>query len=250
MVPLANEILMTSWLETLEPLAEPLPRFRSGGLAIPAPQAEPPPDLAALQAEAEAVLTAARAEAAELLDDANAQAEALRAAAWSEGFHQGQAEARAAVEAALRAEWAERQDALRAELDAIAVGIGAARAALWEQQEEEMVALVLDIARQVVKTELTQNPAVVHAVLANALRRITDKDNVRVRVSVSDAPRVKEAREDLMEMVDGLRSIEIVADRRVGDGGCVVETNAGTIDAKIETQMAEVSRALGVSENE
>ena len=238
---------MTSWLETLEPLADLKPRFSSG---FTAPEAEPPPDLAALAVQAEAALASARAEAAALLEDAHAQAEALREAAWSEGFHQGEAEAKNAVEADLRAEWAARQDALRGELDGIAQSIGAAREALWQRQEEEMVALALDIARQVVKTEVTQNPAVVHAVLANALRRITDKDNVRVRVSVSDAPRVKEAREDLMEMVDGLRFIEIVEDRRVGDGGCVVETNAGTIDAKIETQLVEVARALGVSENE
>ena len=240
---------MNSWLETLEPLADLKPRVQSGS-AGPVPEAEPPPDPAALRADAEAALASARAEAAELLDDAHIQAEALREAAWQEGFHQGQAEAKVTVEAEMRTEWAARQDALRAELDGIAESIGTAREALWQRQEGEMVALALDIARQVVKTEITQNPAVVHAVLANALRRITDKDNVRVRVSVSDAPRVKEAREDLMEIVDGLRFIEIAEDRRVGDGGCVVETNAGTIDAKIETQMAEVARALGVSENE
>lgn len=239
---------MTSWLDTLEPLAAaPLPRFTEY-----APQADgnvPALDAAELHAEAEAVLLSAHAEAAELIEDAKTQAEALREAAWQEGFHAGSLEARAAVEAELRAEWAVRQDALRQELDGIAADIGAARAKLWRSQESEMVALALDIAKQVIKTEVSQ-PAVVQAVLANALRRITDKDNVRVRVSVSDAPRVKEAREDLMEIVDGLRFIEIVEDRRVGDGGCVIETNAGTIDAKIETQIAEVARALGVSENE
>lgn len=236
---------MTSWLDTLEPLTDPLPRFFSS-----APEAEPALDFADLRAEADTLLASAQTEAAELIDDARTQAEALREAAWQEGFHQGTVEARAAVEAELRADWAARQEALRAEIDAIAEGIGAAREALWLSQESEMVALSLDIARQVIKTEVTQNPAVVHAVLANALRRITDKDAVRVRVSVSDAPRVKEAREDLMEVVDGLRFIEIVEDRRVGDGGCVIETNAGTIDAKIETQIAEVARALGVSEVE
>ena len=238
---------MTSWLDTLEPLtAAPLPRG-----AEHAPQADAPaPNAADLYAEAETALHAARTEAAELIEDAQAQAEALREAAWQEGFHAGSVEARAAVEAELRAEWAVRQDALRSELDTIASDIGEARAKLWQSQESEMVALTLDIAKQVIKTEVSQNPAVVRAVLANALRRITDKDNVRVRVSVSDAPRVKDAREDLMEIVDGLRFIEIVEDRRVGDGGCVVETNAGTIDAKIETQIAEVARALGVSEGE
>lgn len=236
---------MTSWLDTLEPLAEQLPRFSSE-----APAPEPALDLADLRADAEALLGAAQAEAAELIDDAKAQAEALREAAWQEGFHQGTVEARTAVEAELRADWAARQEALRAEIDAIAADIATAREALWRSQESEMVALALDIARQVIKTEVSQNPAAVHAVLANALRRITDKDAVRVRVSVSDAPRVKEAREDLLEVVDGLRFIEIVEDRRIGDGGCMIETNAGTIDAKIETQIAEVARALGVSENE
>lgn len=236
---------MTSWLDTLEPLtASSLPRFAAGS------QADTPAlDLAERHTEAETVLASARAEAAVLMEDAAAQAEALREAAWQEGFHAGSVEARAAVEAELRAKWGLRQDALRQELDTLASDIGEARAKLWQSQESEMVALALDIAKQVIKTEVSQ-PAVVHAVLANALRRITDKDAVRVRVSVSDAPRVKEAREDLMEIVDGLRSIEIVEDRRVGDGGCVIETNAGTIDAKIETQIAEVARALGVSENE
>lgn len=236
---------MTSWLDTLEPLTDPLPRFLGN-----APEAEPALDFADLRAAAETLLASARAEAAELVDDAKMQAEALREAAWQEGFHRGSVEAHAAVEAELRADWAARQEALRAEIDAIAADIGVARETLWLSQESEMVALALDIARQVIKTEVSQNPVVVHAVLANALRRITDKDAVRVRVSVSDSPRVKEAREDLLEVVDGLRFIEIVEDRRVGDGGCVIETNAGTIDAKIETQIAEVARALGVSEVE
>ena len=110
-----------------------------------------------------------------------------------------------------------------------------------------MVALTLDIAKQVIKTEVAQNPEVVRQVIGNALRRINDKENVRIRVCPADAAAVKEMREELIEMMDGLRHLEILDDRRVGQGGCVIETNAGTIDAKIETQIAEVSRALGVS---
>lgn len=239
--------VLTPWLQMLEPLTEPPPAWRPVAEA-PAP-APVPPDLDALRAEADAVLVQARAEAAEMLEDAGVQAEALREAAWQEGHHQGKAEAQAAVEAELRAAWDARRDALRAELENIVAEIGATRQALWARQESEMVALSLDIARQVVKTEVTQNPEVVRALIANALRRLTDKDNVRVRVSLADAPRIKEARQDLMEMVDGLRHLEIVDDRRVGEGGCVIETNAGTIDAKIETQLAEVARALGVTES-
>ena len=237
--------VLTPWLQLLEPLAEPPPVRRLPDEAAPTPV----PDLGVVHAEAEAMLAQARAEAAELLEDAQIQAEALREAAWQEGHHQGRTEARAAVETELRAAWDARADALRAEMDGLVAQIGAAREALWAQQEPEMVALALDIARQVVKTEVTQNPEVVRALIANAVRRITDKDNVRVRVSLTDAPRVKEMRQDLMDLMDGLRHLEIVDDRRVGEGGCVIETNAGTIDAKIETQLSEVARALGVVEN-
>ena len=237
---------VTAWLETLETLVPPAPN--SGGVG----EEKTPPlsvDLEEARFEAEALMAAARAEAAEMIEDAQVQAESLREAAWQEGFHDGAMKARASVEAELRADWDVRRDTLRAELDDMAAQIGAAREEMWRRQEAEMVGLALDIARQVVKAEITQNPEVVRQVLSNAIRRISDKDNVRVRVSVSDAPRVKEMRQDLMDVVDGLRHLEIVDDRRVGDGGCVIETNAGTIDAKIETQLAEVARALGVGEH-
>ena len=82
------------------------------------------------------------------------------------------------------------------------------------------------------------------SIIRNALRRVVDKENVRIRVSMSDSARVRGAKDDIMGIVDGLRHLEIIDDRRVGDGGCVIETNAGTIDAKIETQLAEVERSL------
>ena len=242
--------VLTPWLKTLETLPDTIPAQRQAyEEELPSPAAVQA-DLEAAQAEAERVLSTARAEAAGLLEDAQTQAEALREAAWQEGHHSGKIEARTLVEAELRADWDTRKEALRAEVNELVREIADARQTLWAGQESEMVALTFEIAQQVIKTEVSQNPEVVRAVIANAVRRITDKENVRVRVSVSDAPRVKEMRQEILELMDGLRHLEIVDDRRVGDGGCVIETNAGTIDAKIETQLAEVARALGVTENE
>ncbi len=236
----------TPWLTLLEPLAErpaPPARRRSDP---PTPPVNPD----TLRAEAEAALQSARSEAAELVEDARIQAEALREAAWQEGHHEGKIAARLAVEAEVRAEWDARKSALREEMDQLAGQIAAAREQLWQKQESEMLALTLAIARQVVKTEVQQNPDVIRQVISNAIRRVTDKENLRIRVSIADAPCVKEMRDDLLEVIDGLRHLEIIDDRRVGEGGCVIETNAGTIDAKIETQLGEVARALGVREDE
>jgi len=185
-----------------------------------------------------------------MIEEARREAKSLRETAQREGYEAGKLAARIAVEDEVRVEWDARKVALREAMDQIAMQIATARELLWQEQEPEMLALTLEIARKVVKTEVQQNPEVIRQVISNAIRRVTDKENVRLRISVGDAPRVKEMREDLMDVLDGLRNLEIIDDRRVGDGGCVIETNAGTIDAKIETQFSEVAHALGVSEDE
>jgi len=238
---------MISWHTLLEPLTE-LPSLSSEFWS--GTESAPSTDPLALRAEAEAVLSASRIEAVEMIEEARREAKSLRETAQREGYEAGKLAARIAVEDEVRVEWDARKVALREAMDQIAMQIATARELLWQEQEPEMLALTLEIARKVVKTEVQQNPEVIRQVISNAIRRVTDKENVRLRISVGDAPRVKEMREDLMDVLDGLRNLEIIDDRRVGDGGCVIETNAGTIDAKIETQFSEVAHALGVSEDE
>ena len=79
-----------------------------------------------------------------------------REAAWQEGHHEGKSAARLAVESEVRAEWEARKAALRDELEQIAGQIASARQQLWQQQEPEMVALTLAIARQVVKPKCSR----------------------------------------------------------------------------------------------
>lgn len=246
---------VTSFLAHLQPLKE-MPRAQpsweqaagNAPRASAAPPAEAKADIQAraaeLFAQAEQARVQAGREASKLLEDAQVQAEAMREAAWQEGFHEGrEAGQTAAVLELQRAQEAQTAEA-RVQLQTLTEAIGAARQELWNAQEAEMVAFVLTITRQVVKTEVTQNPEVVVGVLQNALRRVTDKDHVRIRVSLPDAAQVRGMREDLVNLMDGVKNLEIVDDRRIGQGGCVVETNAGTIDAKIETQLDEVERAL------
>lgn len=242
----------TPFLDLLQPLKElpaplslrhPLPQ-RGEGQSEAEGRDNAREQAAEMLAEAEQTLAQAQRDAAETLDDARAQAEALREAAWQEGFHSGKEAGTDAVELALRREHDAQTRAWRAEIDTLVAAIGQAREELWDAQEAEMLAFVMDIARQVVKTEVTQNPQVVAEVLHNALRRVTDKDQVRIRVSLPDAPAVRAMRDDLLNLLDGAKNLEIVDDRRIGPGGCVVETNAGTIDARMETQLDEVERAL------
>lgn len=248
-----------SFVDLLQPLAAPVPLTPSSGGTRKEGQAQgpastpAPPELGAggVSAEAEAArtLAQARAEAAEVIADAETQAEALREAAWQEGRFQGEQAGRAAAEAKIQAEGEAQRISLRAQWDAMIDDIAEARQVLWQTQEQEMLALTLAIARQVIKAEVTQNPDVVRQVIANAVRRVVDKEMVRIRVCTGEAGRVREMRQDLIETLDGLHHLEIIDDRRISAGGCVIETNSGTIDAKIETQLGEIARALNLAED-
>jgi flagellar assembly protein FliH len=246
---------VTSFLAYLQPLQEmpaALPPWEqtantaSHMSVMPSAEREKEAQARAAQmaAEAEQTRAQARQEASGLLEDARLQAEAMREAAWQEGFHEGREAGQTAAEVEMQRALDDLLVEGQAHIQTLADAIGTARQQLWNSQEAEMVSFVLQIARQVVKTEVTQNPEVVTQVLQNALRRVTDKDHVRIRVSLPDAAQVRGMREDLLNLMDGVKNLEIVDDRRIGQGGCVVETNAGTIDAKIETQLDEVERAL------
>jgi flagellar assembly protein FliH len=78
----------------------------------------------------------------------------------------------------------------------------------------------------------------------NALRRVSDSGSLRIRVHEDDLETVRANREELLSLVDGIPHVEIVSDRRVGAGGCVVETAGGNIDARIETQLETVGETL------
>ncbi len=189
--------------------------------------------------------TPTQQEVDEILDDARLQADAMREAAWAEGLHEGRIEGRKRIEAEIHEEIALQRQALRSELQEIVNAISTARTELWQSQEAEMVAFVLEIARKVIKTEVEQNPAITTQMVKDGLRRVTDKERVQVRVSYMEAAGLRDLREELLAATDGIIHLEIIDDRRISAGGCIVHTTTETIDARIETQLVEVIRVVG-----
>lgn len=200
----------------------------------PAPEPEPPssPDPSVVAA---AVIADAERQAGEILAAAEAEAEARREAARREGRTLGEEEGRAA--------WTERHE----ELDRRAAEIEAERAAYYEGAEQELAALATDIARKVIKQELAQSPEAVLSVVRACMHRLKEKE-ARVRVCPKDLDTVRGARESFLGIADGLSDLEIVSDRRVQPGGCIVDTPSGSMDARLETQLEHIEQALAACE--
>jgi type III secretion protein L len=176
---------------------------------------------AALEArvQAAALLAAARAEA----DGVRAQAAEAREEARREGREQGHADAAALLVAA------------RAEADRV---ISAARSAA--------LTVAGKIAEKIVGRALAVDPQVAADIAGEALGACRPRGGpVRLRVHPDDLPALEPRRMALLGRLGASAALTFAADDGVGRGGCIVETPVGRVDARLETQIAALERALG-----
>jgi flagellar assembly protein FliH len=161
---------------------------------------------------------------------------AIAADAERRGFEDGLA--RGMAEARVRA-----QDALQA-VAAAEQAVAALRDAYLADAESAAVDLAFRIAEKVIGAAVAADPNVVLEVVSGALLRTTDRDHLVLEVNPRDFELVRDAASELAARLGGIRRMEVVSERRVEAGGCVVRTVEGEIDARITSQLERVRQIL------
>jgi flagellar assembly protein FliH len=110
----------------------------------------------------------------------------------------------------------------------------------------EILRSAVSTARMVLDKEIHSNPNLVMRVALRALSTIPDARSVLLRVNHEDVPFLKSNKESLMEGLERAKEVEVRADRMVARGGLIIQTESGTIDAQIDTQLEEIATELGV----
>ncbi|PKL25554.1 MAG: flagellar assembly protein FliH [Spirochaetae bacterium HGW-Spirochaetae-3] len=118
------------------------------------------------------------------------------------------------------------------------------RAEILEQTEAQVVELVLLIARKVVKTISENQKNVVLSNIAQALRKLKTRSDVIVRVNLADLQLTTEHAKDFIEAAENAKKLSIVEDSGVDRGGCIIETDFGEIDARIQSQLHELEEKI------
>lgn len=129
-------------------------------------------------------------------------------------------------------------------VDSLSSQLQEEREGFFDRVEPELVRLAVSIAEKILDQELELRPELVVDMVRSAMKRLRDREELRVSVNPRDFEQVRSARDDLISAVDGVRKLEVIEDRRVDPGGCVIESQNGTLDARVGTQMEEIARAL------
>ncbi|EFF75661.1 flagellar assembly protein FliH [Achromobacter piechaudii] len=203
----------------------------------PEPEPDPGPDPAVVMAQL-------RAQAmAEGRDEGYAQGHAAGVEAGQQAGHEaGYAEGREAGYAEglaqAREQGAEEAQRLHALVQACAASVGA----LEEKMGQSLLTLALDIAQQVVRTTLSEQPETVAAAV---------RDVLHINPSAGGQMRLWANPEDIelirLHLADELKEghWRVLADESIARGGCRAETPFGDIDATLQTRWRRVAASLG-----
>ncbi len=170
------------------------------------------------------------------LPDDRTQLEAVVKQAYAEGFAQGERDAQALGE--------QRIAPLVATLENMMSELAAMRQKIQAQIENEVVELALHIARKVIGQEVQTNRSAVAAIVREALKLVEDPEEITIRMNPADIQQLQNAQIDIGCPGGHGDRIQFREDRGVETGGCLVQTEYGEIDARIEEQLRTIEEAF------
>lgn len=167
-----------------------------------------------------------------------ADVEAIHQQAHEEGYQAGFAEG---VEAARQQRDAALSEELR-QLQALMDPVAEAMREFEQVVSEDLLALALEIARQMLRQAIRVKPDLVLPVVHGALESLPQNTpHPHLHLHPEDAALVRSA----MQSEIALGGWKIVEDQRVARGGCRIETPVSEIDATVENRWKRIAAALG-----
>lgn len=118
---------------------------------------------------------------------------------------------------------------------------GSVRDRYLAQVEQEVVRLALGIAARILQREVRMDPLLLAGAVRVALGQLADSTEVRLRVPA----REHAMWEEMLRLMPNLPlRPEVVADEGLTAGGGVLETQTGSVDLGVRSQLAEIERGF------
>lgn len=118
------------------------------------------------------------------------------------------------------------------------------RSALYARAEKEVVQLALEVAKKIVHREIRADREIIQTLVKVALGHVAVKSPVTIRLHPDDYDYLNGHRGRLVQDGGEEREIVLQADASIERGGCLIQTEAGDVDARIEEEFREVERAF------
>ncbi len=174
----------------------------------------------------------AKTVAKQIIADAQARAEEIKAEALrfkEEVFAKARDEAKADVQAR------QAEELARAKMQA---------GQIIADSEKDVVDLALKVAAKIISRDLERDPDLVMEIVASCTDAARSSKAMIMKVHPEDGKLLREKKPRLIELIGRAVDISIRDDSEVERGGCIIQTEYGTIDGQIRTQFEMLRNVL------
>lgn len=190
-----------------------------------APEDGAAPKLRTAEQQAELLVRQAKTEAAE-----------IEKQAYERGFIEGEKAGKEVGEKTLEAllkQYAKRLEELND-----------MRKEIFAASEREVLRLALEIARKVIRREVSVDEELILTLVKVALNRVAEQTVMTVRVNPRDYQSIQRYQAAYSPTSSLNEGVKLIEDPSISRGGCLIETESGIIDARIEEQLREIEKGF------
>lgn len=177
------------------------------------------------------------------LNKAKRQAADIKAHAQKQGYDEGYAEGFKKGEDAAREEF---QPFLKT-IEGLIASLTGFRKDMYDKGEREMVEMVVSLAKKVIHFEFSTRDDAVQEMILLAVQSVLDRESMVIKINPTDKGYAESFRPELHHLFGEIKNITFEAHSGVERGGCVVETNFGVVDARIDKLGEQMERILNLA---
>ncbi len=164
-----------------------------------------------------------------LISRAREEADAIRESAVKEGYQAGMGQA---------------SEELQQIRETFAAFMNA-KQEVYEQIAPDILEISVDIAQKIIKKEVSEDPQVLVNNIVDVLKSLSkDENKIALRVNPVQVDVVKQQVPEILTIAGLDARVSVLADEEVSEGGCLVTTSNGVVDATVETQLSVICEAL------
>lgn len=120
-----------------------------------------------------------------------------------------------------------------------------AKQEVYESIAPDILEISLDIAKKIIKKEMNENPEILLENIKDILKGLSKEETkIILKVNPIQVAMLKQEIPEAMSTAGLEAKVIIIPDETVMEGGCMITTTNGVIDATIETQLAIISEVL------
>lgn len=104
--------------------------------------------------------------------------------------------------------------------------------------------LALKAAKKIVGTELKLSPETIVEIVRQNLKAVTQNHHIKIYVNRKDYENLEKKKKEIKNILDHVQTFTIEEREDVSSGGCIIETEAGIINASLENQWRALEAAF------